>query len=180
MLPFENPGVNEMFSRTARALGALKRSLRSMTQILDVQRAALDHERVLVVAAVDDFVRRVGLPAERLHHCRFITKKRLLELYEQDVVYDGTVEDGCLLFDIKRDIRLFVPFSGFDEYIGLCWDVLVQGYRIGIRRPFVFIDIGLESPECVPCCLLSIPCARRSSRTSSFRRSIASDCATWS
>ena len=131
-----------MFSRTARALGALKRSLRSMTQILDVQRAALDHERVLVVAAVDDFVRRVGLPAERLHHCRFITKKRLLELYEHDVVYDGTVEDGCLFFDIKRDIRLFVPFSGFDEYIGLCWDVLVQGYRIGIRRPFVFIDIG--------------------------------------
>jgi FkbM family methyltransferase len=131
-----------MFSGTARALGALKQSLRSMTQLLDVQRAALDHERTLVVAAVDDFVRRAGFPTERLHHCRFITKKRLLELYEHDVVYDGTVQDGCLFFDIKRDIRLFVPFTGFDEYIGLCWDVFVQGYAIDIRKPFVFIDVG--------------------------------------
>ena len=131
-----------MISRVARAIGSLKNVLRSTTQILDVQRAALDHQHALAITAVDGFFVRLGLPAERFRHCRFATKKRLLDLYEHDVVYDRTVEDGCVFVDIKHDIRLFVPFSGFDEYIGLCWDVFVQGYGIAVRKPFIFIDIG--------------------------------------
>ena len=79
-----------MISRVVRAIGSLKNVLRSTTQILDVQRAALDHQHALAITAVDGFFARLGLPAERFRHCRFATKKRLLDLYEH-----ATVEDVC-------------------------------------------------------------------------------------
>jgi FkbM family methyltransferase len=65
-----------------------------------------------------------------------------MDLYEHNVIYKQTANLGCIFIDLEHNIQLLIPFEGFNEYIGLCWDVFVGGLDVEIRRSFVFCDIG--------------------------------------
>ncbi len=105
-------------------------------------RKAVDYERLSAVHAAQDFYVTLGLPKDKIPHCRYITKTRLMDLFERNIVYDRVIDTGCIFYHLERHISVFIPFAGFDEYIGLCCDVFVDGYTVDINRRFILIDIG--------------------------------------
>lgn len=131
-----------MLGRMKKRLRTIKRFLTINEDILQCNSVNLGFQKQIALSAVENFYLNINLPQDRLPHCRFITKKYLLDLYEKDIIYEETSEKGCVFRDLEHDIRLFIPFVGFNEYIGLCSDVFTGSFQLSIQRPFIFVDIG--------------------------------------
>lgn len=125
-----------------RIVRAVRGALRTQEDLLRVAQGNQEQHQHLVIEAVDRFYAHLGLPGDKIPHCRFETKKRLMDLYAANIVFSGTTTDGCFFRHLEHDVQLFMPFAGFDEYVGLCWDVYVAGYPLTINAPFVVVDIG--------------------------------------
>ena len=117
-------------------------AVRANKELLSCNLAALTHLKYISVSAVEQFYSNLNLPSDKIPHCRFITKTRLLDLYEKNIIFRETTDNGCIFQNLEQNIQLLVPFEGFDEYVGLCWDVYIQGYRLDVDKPFIVVDIG--------------------------------------
>ena len=130
-------GVRQI-RRYIQAIGAI---LKNLSPSREFQAATLEHQRDMAINSVEQFYLSLHLPHQKIPHCRFSTKRKLMQLYSRNVVYERVDDEGCIFLDLERDIHLFLPFVGFDEYVGLCVDVY-ESYSLKIRKPFIFIDIG--------------------------------------
>jgi FkbM family methyltransferase len=131
--------------RKSRHIGRFIQKIRAVLKNLspshEYQLSILEHQRDIAINAVEQFYISLDLPHDKVPHCRFSTKRKLMNLYSRNVVFERAADEGCIFLDLEHDIHLILPFVGFNEYVELCVDAY-ESYSLQIQKPFVFIDIG--------------------------------------